>query len=51
MFLKGAGIVDDEKRGLQVYYRLRVRCVMDFFECVESVMKCNAKSQQDLLCQ
>jgi DNA-binding transcriptional ArsR family regulator len=49
--LKGAGIVEDEKRGLQVYYRLRVRCVLDFFECVESVMKCNVKSQQRMLVQ
>ncbi len=47
--LKGAGIVEDEKRGAQVYYRLRVRCVLDFFECVESVMKCNVKDQQRLL--
>jgi hypothetical protein len=47
--LKNAGIVEDEKRGAQVYYSLRVRCVLDFFECVESVMKCNAKDQQRLL--
>jgi ArsR family transcriptional regulator len=39
--LKSAGIVEDDKRGSQVYYRLRVR--------VESVMKCNASSQQNLL--
>ena len=47
--LKNAGIVEDEKRGAQVYYNLRVRCVLDFFECVESVMKRNAKDQQKLL--
>jgi ArsR family transcriptional regulator len=47
--LKNAGIIVDEKRGAQVYYSLRVRCVLDFFECVESVMKCNAKDQQRLL--
>ncbi len=47
--LKNAGIVEDQKRGAQVYYRLRVKCVMNFFECVESVMKCNAKDQQKLL--
>lgn len=40
--LKNAGIVEDQRRGAQVYYRLRVRCVMDFFECVESVLECNA---------
>jgi ArsR family transcriptional regulator len=47
--LKNAGIIEDEKRGSQVYYRLRVRCVMDFFECVESVLKNNAKNHKRLL--
>jgi len=36
--LKNAGIVADEKRGAQVYYRLRVKCVVNFFECVEAVL-------------
>jgi DNA-binding transcriptional ArsR family regulator len=47
--LKGAGIVEDEKRGQMVFYRLRVKCIVNFFECVESVMTCNARSQQELL--
>jgi DNA-binding transcriptional ArsR family regulator len=47
--LKQAGIVEDEKRGSMVFYRVRVHCVADFFECVESVMKCNARQQQRLL--
>jgi ArsR family transcriptional regulator len=47
--LKGAGIVEDERRGSQVYYRLRVRCVLSFFQCVESVMQCNVKDQSKLL--
>lgn len=47
--LKGAGIVEDDKRGAQVYYRLRVQCVLDFFDCVESVLKCNAKDQRRVL--
>jgi DNA-binding transcriptional ArsR family regulator len=47
--LKGAGIIEDEKRGAQVYYKLRVRCVLDFLACVESVMKCNSRDQQKLL--
>ncbi len=47
--LKGVGIVDDERRGSQVYYRLRVRCVLNFFECVESVMQCNARHDRKLL--
>ena len=47
--LTHAGIVEVEKRGAQVYYRLRVQCVLNFFECVESVLKCNAKDQQRML--
>ena len=47
--LKNSGIVEDERHGAQVYYRLRVRCVLNFFECVESVMKCNVKDQRKML--
>jgi len=36
--MKKAGLVTDEKRGLQVYYRLLSPCVINFFECVESVI-------------
>lgn len=37
--LKNAGIVDDEKRGTMVYYRLRTPCVLSFMACTESVMR------------
>ena len=47
--LKAAGLVEDEKRGSMVYYRLRMKCILNFFECIESVMECNARSQQELL--
>jgi ArsR family transcriptional regulator len=47
--LKSAGIIQDEKRGSQVYYRLRVPCVTQFFGCVESVMKCNVEEQRNLV--
>jgi ArsR family transcriptional regulator len=47
--LKNAGIVEDEKRGQMVYYRLRVKCVLNFFECIEDVMACNVKTQKELL--
>ena len=42
--LKQVGIVADEKRGLQVWYRLKVPCILNFFGCVESVLKANARS-------
>jgi len=35
--LKNAGIVEDEKRGAQVFYRLMTPCVMSFFNCVAAV--------------
>ena len=41
--LKNAGIVEDERRGTLVYYRLRVPCILNFFGCVESVLKQVAK--------
>ena len=47
--LKNAGIISDEKRGSQVFYSLRVPCVTNFFGCVESVMKCNAAEQNELV--
>lgn len=37
--LRNAGIVDDEKRGTQVFYRLMTPCVMNFFHCVASVKR------------
>jgi ArsR family transcriptional regulator len=35
--LRNAGILEDEKRGAQVFYRLRVPCVLNFFKCVKAV--------------
>jgi len=39
--LRNAGIVEDEKRGLQVFYSLKTPCVLNFFKCVESVRNCS----------
>jgi ArsR family transcriptional regulator len=36
--LKRAGVVLDERRGQQVFYRLRVPCILNFFGCVEAVL-------------
>ena len=49
LVLKNAGIVEDEKRGVQVYYRLRCPCVVDFFECAEKVLMTNVKEQARLV--
>ncbi len=37
--LKQAGIVADEKRGKKVFYRLKVPCVLNFMNCIESVIR------------
>ncbi len=37
--LRAAGIVEDQRRGKLVYYRLKVPCVLNFFHCVESVLR------------
>jgi len=47
--LKQAGILIDDKRGNQVFYRLRVPCVLNFFGCVESVLELQAQDQTALL--
>ena len=43
--LRAAGIVQDEKRGLQVWYTLKVPCILNFFGCVEQVQKLSAREQ------
>ena len=47
--LKEAGIIEDERRGAQVFYRLRMKCILNFFDCVETVLQCNAKEHMKLL--
>ena len=47
--LKNAGIVEDDKRGKQVFYRLKVPCVMNFMHCVEEVLKSNAATHAELV--
>lgn len=37
--LKAAGIVADDKRGLQVFYRLKTPCVLGLFDCVKQVQE------------
>jgi len=47
--LKQAGIIEDDKRGKQVFYSLKVPCILNFMHCVEAVIKSNAESQIELL--
>jgi len=40
--LRGAGILQDERRGACIYYSLKCPCVLNFFTCIESVLQANA---------
>ena len=47
--LKNAGIVDYKKRGLQVFYHLKVPCVINFFGCIEAVIAQEAREYNTAL--
>jgi len=47
--LKEAGIVESEKRGKQVFYCLKVRCIMDFMSCVEAAIESRAKAMMAII--
>ena len=41
--LREAGLVSDERRGTLVYYTLQATCVPRLLECVENVVRENAR--------
>ena len=47
--LRVVWIVADERHGAQIYYRLLMPCVLNFFSCVETVMQSTAKEQLRLV--
>lgn len=47
--LKQAGLVEDRKEGVMVYYRVKVCCLQGFWECIEGVLAENLKAQQAAL--
>jgi ArsR family transcriptional regulator len=44
--LKSVGIVADDRRGLQVFYRLKTPCVLGFFDCVQQVQEAVAPAKR-----
>ncbi|MCP4608068.1 MAG: winged helix-turn-helix transcriptional regulator [Planctomycetes bacterium] len=42
-------LLEYRKEGLKVIYRLKCRCIVDFFTCVSSVLKQQAKDNEKLL--
>lgn len=47
--LRNAGIVADDKRGVQVFYRLKVPCVLTFLGCIEAVLQEQARGSATVL--
>ena len=47
--LKKASILSDRKEGLNIYYHLEIPCVVDFFTCVNRVVKTRLELNRDLL--
>ncbi|MGB6337766.1 MAG: metalloregulator ArsR/SmtB family transcription factor, partial [Thermoanaerobaculia bacterium] len=37
--LRQAGIVQDDKRGKKVFYRLRMNCALDFTSCASAILE------------
>jgi ArsR family transcriptional regulator len=48
--MKSVGLVEVEKRGQNVYYRLSCPCLGDFFECVDSIQRSHAQKLQMACC-
>ena len=44
--LRKAGVVSDRKEGLKVFYKLEVSCIVNFINCITSVIE--TRAQKDL---
>jgi ArsR family transcriptional regulator len=51
LVLKEAGIVSSRKSGSDMFYKLEVPCITDFFSCVTAVIENTVKKQQICLCR
>ena len=47
--LKTAGLVADDKRGAQVFYRLRAACLPGFFDCIQNIVERNVRREMETL--
>jgi len=47
--LKHAGIVEDRKEGTMTFYKLKIGCLADVWNCIEAVMKQNLDQQRAAL--
>jgi len=45
--LKNARVVQDEKRGAQVYYHIKMPCTVNFFHCVEDALQTDIRERMN----
>lgn len=45
LLLKNVAIVDTEKQGANVFYSLKMPCALNFFTCMDKVLKTRAREQ------
>jgi ArsR family transcriptional regulator len=47
--MANAGVLTSRKEGLMVYYQLRTPCILEFFSCVENVLREQLRENDALL--
>ncbi len=47
--LKSQGLIQDEKKGLNVYYSLKCTCIKDFFECLDNMINERIENQKEIM--
>jgi ArsR family transcriptional regulator len=43
------GILESRKEGLNIYYNLKAKCILGFFDCITNCLKQQAKDSEKLL--
>jgi DNA-binding transcriptional ArsR family regulator len=46
--MRDSGIIRDERRGTQVYYSLQATCIPRLMQCVENVVRDNARRHMEV---
>jgi DNA-binding transcriptional ArsR family regulator len=46
--LKNKGIVQNERRGCRNFYQLKIPCILKFEECINHILKANAREHLKL---
>jgi len=47
--MKNAGIIESKKNGNQVFYSLRVPCIINFLNCIDSIIIKNVEDKMEIL--